>query len=163
RVNWYVIVAAVTLLLWSICPPTVLYSPLKPTPVVRWTVIVIDSDVMVPVLARRRASSPKKGPLALITGVRVTPHVPPPPAPTGRARGCNYSRGSVKPDAIPGDGGAPHSGGRRARTGQRQRASRPGPGGGSRIERGCDAARQSARAQCHARREAAAARDGDRT
>jgi len=74
-----VIVVAATVLLCRICPPTVLYCPLKPTPVVRWTVIVIESAVMAaPGLSKRRACSLNHGPLELITGVTVTPPVPPP-------------------------------------------------------------------------------------
>src|SRR5262245_33367767 len=46
--------------------------------------IVIESDVIVPVLLREMASSLNQGPLALITGVTVTPPVAPPPA-TARA------------------------------------------------------------------------------
>src|SRR5262245_46105934 len=41
-------------------------------------VIVIESAVIGPVLLRLRASSLNHGPLALITGVTVTPPVPPP-------------------------------------------------------------------------------------
>jgi hypothetical protein len=81
-----VIVVAATVLVWSTCPPTVLYWPLKPTPVVRWTVIVTESAVMAPPgLSKRRASSLNHGPLALTTGVTVTPPVPPPPPATVRA------------------------------------------------------------------------------
>src|SRR5262245_3355796 len=39
--------------------------------------IVIESEVMAPVLLRRRASSLNHGALALITGVTVTPPLPP--------------------------------------------------------------------------------------
>ena len=79
------IVAAVTVLLCKICPPTVLYIPLKPTPVVRWMTIVTESAVMVPVLLSRMTCSLNQGPLALIAGVMVTPPVPPPPPLTVRA------------------------------------------------------------------------------
>jgi hypothetical protein len=46
---------------------------------VRWTTIVIESDVSGAVLATLRSSWLKKGPLELTTGVSVTPPVPPPP------------------------------------------------------------------------------------
>jgi hypothetical protein len=48
-------------------------------------VIVTESDVIAPVLLKRRASSLNQGPLAMITGVIVTPPVPPPPTPTVRS------------------------------------------------------------------------------
>jgi hypothetical protein len=75
----------VTVLLCKICPPTVLYCPLKPTPVVRWMTIVTERAVMVPVLFSRMTSSLYQGLLALIAGVTVTPPVPPPPPLTVRA------------------------------------------------------------------------------
>ena len=76
RVNRYVIVVAVLLLLWRICPPTVLNCPLELTPVVRWMTIVMESEVITPVLSRRMASSLNQGPFALISGVTVTPPFP---------------------------------------------------------------------------------------
>jgi hypothetical protein len=75
-----VIVAAATVLLCRTELPSVLYCPLKLTPVVRWMTIVIESDVMAPGLLRVRASSLNQGPLALTNGVTVTPPAPPPPA-----------------------------------------------------------------------------------
>ncbi len=79
RVNWYVIVVAVLVLLCRICPPTVLNCPLELTPVVRWMTMVMESEVITPPgLSRRIACSLNQGPFALITGVTVTPPVPPP-------------------------------------------------------------------------------------
>jgi len=74
-----VIVVAATVLLCRICPPTVLYCPLKLTPVVRCMTMVTESAVMVPVLFNRITSSLYQGLLALIAGVMLTPPVPPPP------------------------------------------------------------------------------------
>ena len=76
--NWYVIVAVVEVLLWLICPPTVLYWPLKLMPVVRWMIIVTDNVVSGPVLLICNASSLNQGLLALTMGVTVTPPFPPP-------------------------------------------------------------------------------------
>jgi hypothetical protein len=64
------------LLVWSICPPTVLYWPLKPTPVVLWIVMVTERAVRLAVLFNRSACSLNQGPLALTAGVTVTPPVP---------------------------------------------------------------------------------------
>src|SRR5262245_64115285 len=70
-------VVVVLLLLWRICPPTVVNGPVKLTPAVRWMMIVTESDVMVPELLSRMTSSLYQGLLALIAGVTVTPPVPP--------------------------------------------------------------------------------------
>jgi hypothetical protein len=71
-----VIAEAVLLWLCVICPPTVLYWPLKVTPGVAWTVMVSDRAVMGLVLASLTPSSLKKGLFELITVVGVTPPVP---------------------------------------------------------------------------------------
>src|SRR2546423_4388808 len=63
----------VLLLLCRICPPTVLYWPLKLTPPVRCTTIVIVSAVIGLVLASFTSSSSNHGPLAATTGVTVGP------------------------------------------------------------------------------------------
>ena len=60
----------VLLLLWRIWAPTVLYWPLKLTPVVRWTVIVMVSAVSGAVLVSFRSSSLNHGPLCATTAVR---------------------------------------------------------------------------------------------
>ena len=52
-------VDAVLVLLCVIERPTVLYCPLKPSPVVRWTTMVMESDVRLAVLASFRSSSLK--------------------------------------------------------------------------------------------------------
>ncbi len=70
------IVVGVMLLFWRICPPTVLYWPLKPTPVVLWIVIVIDREVILALLLSRMACSLYQGLLAMIAGVTVTPPFP---------------------------------------------------------------------------------------
>jgi len=71
-----VIVAAATVLLCSICPPTVLYWPLKPTPVVLWIVMVIEIAVRLAVLLKRITCSLYQGLLVVTAGVTVTPPVP---------------------------------------------------------------------------------------
>ena len=66
------------MLLWLcvICPPTVLYCPLKAKPPVFCTLMEIDSAVMAAALFTLIPSSSKYGPFELITGVTVTPPVP---------------------------------------------------------------------------------------
>lgn len=59
-------------------PPTLLYWPLKVTPVVAWMLMVTVSEVSVPVLLIFTPSSLKKALLELITVVSVTPPVPVP-------------------------------------------------------------------------------------
>src|SRR5262249_49625042 len=76
NVNVYVMVEAVLLLLCKIEPPTVLYWPLKLTPVVRWITIVTVSDVSRAELASLTCSSLKNGPLEATTGVVVAIGVP---------------------------------------------------------------------------------------
>jgi hypothetical protein len=71
-----VIVVAATVLLWSICPPTVLYCPLKPTPVVLWIVMVTERAVRLAVLSSRITCSLNQGLLVVTAGVTVTPPVP---------------------------------------------------------------------------------------
>src|SRR5258708_28299359 len=69
RVNVYVIVEAVLLLLCRIWLPTVLNCPLKLTPVVRWTTMVTVNELRVDALVRLTRSSLKNGPLDATTGV----------------------------------------------------------------------------------------------
>jgi hypothetical protein len=71
-----VIVVAVTVLLWSICPPTVLNIPLKPIPVVLCIVMVIESAVRLAVLLKRITCSLYQGLLVVTAGVTVTPPFP---------------------------------------------------------------------------------------
>lgn len=70
------IVVAVTVLLCSICPPTVLNIPLKPIPVVLWIVMVIERAVRLAVLLKRITCSLYQGLLVVTAGVTVTPPVP---------------------------------------------------------------------------------------
>lgn len=67
---------AVLLWLCVIWLPTVLYCPLKPSPPVFCTLIVIDRAVIAFVLLIFTPSSSKNGPLELITVVTVTPPFP---------------------------------------------------------------------------------------
>src|SRR5215472_15145014 len=67
-VNVQVTAEAVLLLLCRIWPPTVLYSPLKLTPVVRWTTMVTVSELR-PVVVSLTSSSLNQGLLEATTGV----------------------------------------------------------------------------------------------
>src|SRR5215475_9978142 len=89
-----------TVSVWSTCPPTVLYIPLKPRPAVRWTMIVIESAVRAPVLSRRIASSLYQGLLALIAAVTVTPPLPPTASLTVRMTVVIRNRPPPVPDTV---------------------------------------------------------------